>query len=146
MTSVVELIDVLCVICDMRYVICAYIFRLGKVVSGSPWITIFISLAICGVCLLGVLKFTKENRVDKLWTPQDSTVQRHKLWIQKNFPAQMRVSSVLLVAVNVLTPEVMKEVRNQSKSTTANYAENSSTEDVCTAPVLVKLIDLDKSE
>ena len=72
------------------------------------------------MCLLGVLKFTKENRVDKLWTPQDSIVQRHKLWIQKNFPAQMRVSSVLLVADNVLTPEVMKEVSNQSLSTTAN--------------------------
>ena len=100
--------------------ICAYINRLGKVVGGSPWITIFISLATCGVCLLGVLKFTKENRVDKLWTPQDSTVQRHKLWIQKNFPAQMRVSSVLLVADNVLTPEVMKEVSNQSLSTTTN--------------------------
>ena len=100
--------------------ICACIFRLGKVVGGSPWITIFISLAICGVCLLGVLKFTKENRVDKLWTPQDSTVQRHKFWIQKNFPAQMRVSSVLLVADNVLTPEVMKEVSNQSLSTTTN--------------------------
>ena len=92
---------------------CVYIFRLGKVVGSSPWITIFISLVISGACLLGVLKFKKENRVDKLWTPGDSTVQRHKLWIQKNFPAQMRASSVLLVANDVLTPEVMKEVSSQ---------------------------------
>ena len=32
----------------------------------------------------------------------------------------MRVSSVLLVADDVLTPEVMKEVSDQSLSTTAN--------------------------
>ena len=58
----------------------------------------------------------------------------------------MRVSSVLLVADNVLTPEVMKEVSNQSLSTTANQAENSSTEDVCTAPVMVKSNGVDKFE
>nr|XP_058943206.1 NPC1-like intracellular cholesterol transporter 1 [Pocillopora verrucosa] len=109
-----------------------YFYRLGKVVSGSPWITIFISLAICGVCLLGVLKFTKENRVDKLWTPQDSTVQRHKLWIQKNFPAQMRVSSVLLVAVNVLTPEVMKEaLMVYEKGTKIDRKTKHSWENIC---------------
>ena len=89
-------------------------FSLGKTVGGSPWIIIFISLALCGVCLIGVLRFTKENREDKMWVPPDSTAQRHRAWVQKNFPAKMRVSSVLLVADNVLTPEVMKEVCYQS--------------------------------
>ena len=90
-----------------------YLFSVGKTVGGSPWITILISLVVCGVCLIGVLKFTRENREDKMWVPQHSTAQRHRTWVDKNFPAKMRVSSVLIVADNVLTPEVMKEVRNQ---------------------------------
>ena len=89
-------------------------YSLGKTVGGNPWITIFISLVVCGVCLIGVVRFTRENREDKMWVPPDSTAQRHRAWVQKNFPAKMRVSSVLIVADNVLTPEVMKEVRNQS--------------------------------
>ena len=71
-----------------------------------------ISLGICTACILGTLKFTKENRADKLWTPEDSIAQRHKEWVQRNFPAEVRFSSVLLVAKNVLTPEAVKEVRN----------------------------------
>lgn len=85
-------------------------FSLGKAVGGSPWITIIISLAVCGGCLIGVFKFTQENRADKLWTPEDSIAQRHKEWVEKHFPAELRVSTVLLVAKNVLTPEVLQEV------------------------------------
>ena len=83
---------------------------LGKAVGGSPWITIIISLAICGGCLIGIFKFTQENRADKLWTPEDSIAQRHKEWVEKHFPAELRVSTVLLVAKDVLTPEVLREV------------------------------------
>jgi len=85
-------------------------FSLGKAVGGSPWITIIISLAICGGCLIGAFKFTQENRADKLWTPEDSIAQRHKEWVEKHFPAELRVSSVLLVAKDVLTPDVLQEV------------------------------------
>lgn len=84
-------------------------YRLGKAVGGSPWITIIISLAVCGGCLIGVFKFTQENRADKLWTPEDSIAQRHKEWVEKHFPAELRVSTVLLVAKDVLTPEVLQE-------------------------------------
>ncbi|XP_078353441.1 NPC intracellular cholesterol transporter 1-like isoform X2 [Oculina patagonica] len=83
-------------------------YRLGKAVGGSPWITILISLVVSGGCIIGALKFTQENRADKLWTPEDSIAQRHKEWVQENFPAEVRVSTVLLVAKNVLTPETMK--------------------------------------
>lgn len=58
------------------------------------------------------------------------------MWVQKNFPAEMRVSSVLLVADNVLTPEVMKEVRNQS--TMASYRNKSSQRNHCNDRIILK--------
>lgn len=98
-----------------------FVFSLGKAVGGSPWITIIISLAVCGGCLIGVFKFTQENRADKLWTPEDSIAQRHKEWVEKHFPAELRVSTVLLVAKNVLTPEVLQEVSyKRTKSMRSN--------------------------
>ena len=84
--------------------------RLGKAVGRSPWITILISLIICGGCLAGMVNFTQESRGDKLWTPEDSTAQKHKLWVDENFPTEVRVSIALLVAGDVLSPAILKEV------------------------------------
>ena len=83
---------------------------MGKAVGGSPWITILISLILCGACLVGLLEFTQESRPDKLWTPGDSTAQKHKLWVDDNFPTEVRVSVALIVAGDVLTPAILKEV------------------------------------
>lgn len=84
-------------------------YRLGKLVGGSPWITILISLIVSGLCLVGLIEFTQESRGDKLWTPADSLAQKHKTWVDANFPTELRVSVVLLVAGDVLTPVILKE-------------------------------------
>lgn len=85
--------------------------RLGKAVGGNPWISILISLIVCGGCAAGLINFTQEARGDKLWTPEDSTTQKHKLWVDENFPLEVRFSTALLVAGDVLTPAVLKEVK-----------------------------------
>lgn len=85
--------------------------RLGKAVGGSPWITILICLIICGACLAGLVNFTQESRGDKLWTPGDSTAQKHKNWVDDNFPLEMRVSVALLVTDDVLAPSTLKKVK-----------------------------------
>lgn len=56
-----------------------------------------------------MVNFTQESRGDKLWTPEDSTAQKHKLWVDENFPTEVRVSIVLLVAGDVLSPAILKE-------------------------------------
>ena len=84
--------------------------RLGKAVGGSPWITILISLLVVGACLVGLVRFTQESRGEKLWTPGDSQAQKHKEWVDENFPTDRRVTRFLLVAGDVLTPDVLKEV------------------------------------
>ena len=84
---------------------------MGKAVGGSPWITILISLIVCGACLAGLVNFTQESRGDKLWTPGDSTAQKHKNWVDDNFPLESRVSIALLVTDDVLTPSTLKTVK-----------------------------------
>ncbi|KAK2569522.1 Patched domain-containing protein 3 [Acropora cervicornis] len=84
-------------------------YRLGKLVGGSPWITILISLIVSGSCLIGLMEFTQESRGDKLWTPEDSLAQKHKNWVDANFPTEVRVSIALVVAGDVLTPFILKE-------------------------------------
>ena len=84
--------------------------RLGKAVGGSPWITILISLLVVGACLVGLVRFTQESRGEKLWTPGDSQAQKHKEWVDDNFPTDRRVTRFLLVAGDVLTPAILKEV------------------------------------
>lgn len=94
-----------------------FFFSLGKAVGGSPWISILISLLVAGVCLSGLLRFTQESREDKLWTPRDSVAQKHKDWVEETFPTERRVSIVLLIAGDVLTPATLKEVDGELKET-----------------------------
>ena len=75
-----------------------------------------ISLIVCGGCLVGLLRFTQESRGDKLWTPGDSAAQKHKVWVDENFPTEVRVSIALLVAGDVLTPEILGEVSENLRS------------------------------
>lgn len=94
----------------MLHTVLLYFCRLGKLVGGSPWITILISLIVSGSCLIGLMEFTQESRGDKLWTPEDSLAQKHKNWVDANFPTEVRVSIALVVAGDVLTPLILKEV------------------------------------
>lgn len=90
---------------------------MGKAVGGNPWISILISLLVAGACLSGLLRFTQESREDKLWTPRDSVAQKHKDWVEETFPTERRVSIVLLIAGDVLTPATLKEVDGKLKET-----------------------------
>ena len=60
--------------------------------------------------MVGMLNFTQESRAEKLWSPQDSPALRHQAWVQEKFPTSSRFSNVLLVAKDILTPEVFVEV------------------------------------
>ena len=60
--------------------------------------------------MVGMLNFTQESRAEKLWSPQDSPASRHQAWVQEKFPTSSRFSNALLVAKDILTPEVFVEV------------------------------------
>lgn len=98
--------------------------RLGRAVGGSPWITILICLIICGACLAGLVNFTQESRGDKLWTPGDSIAQKHKNWVDDNFPLEVRVSAALLVTGDVLTPSTLKKVKKDKIHISQSYFQD----------------------
>ena len=60
--------------------------------------------------MVGMLNFTQESRGEKLWSPQDSKATKHQAWVQEQFPAGAQFSVALLVAKDVLTPDVLVQV------------------------------------
>ena len=98
--------------------------RLGKTVGGSPWITIFVSLIVCAACMVGFLRFEQESRGEKLWVPQDAKAQDDRKWVEEMFPEESSQVNFILEKPNVLTAEVMKQVRLKSaayKSSTTDF-------------------------
>ena len=87
-----------------------FLHRLGRVVGRSPWMTIILSLIICGACLAGLANFTRESRGEKLWVPDNSQGFKDKEWVDKTFPAKSTQASFLLQGENVLSSEKLTEV------------------------------------
>ena len=85
-------------------------FRSGKTVGSSPWLTIFISLVICGLCLIGFLRFNQESRNGELWVPKDSKAQHDKNWIEQHFKAEPTPVSFIDMQSNVLNVDVIQKV------------------------------------
>ncbi|KAK4320358.1 hypothetical protein Pmani_008773 [Petrolisthes manimaculis] len=83
----------------------------GRVVTGHPFIAIFITLMVVGACSLGLLNLKLEQRTSKLWYPQDSNIVKVDEWRSHHFPAQHR-SHVLLweSEENVLTAVFVKRI------------------------------------
>ncbi|XP_035696825.1 patched domain-containing protein 3-like [Branchiostoma floridae] len=86
----------------------SFFYRLGKLVSGHPWLTILLTLLLGGSLSAGMVKFYEERREEKLWTPYGSRVIEHQNWINENFPAQFRFQNLLIEADNVLQPSVLR--------------------------------------
>ena len=97
-----------------RTLIYDFYYRLGYAVASHPLITIFLSLLVCGVCGIGLVRY--ESTIDdaKLWVPKTSRVLPEKAWRDKTFPEDDRFTSYIVSAHNVLTPPVINAVSQQS--------------------------------
>jgi len=85
-------------------------FCYGKTVATYPCLFILFCLALTGICSIGLLTFTMEERPFKLWIPQDSDFFKIAEWQQANFPNKYRIHTSLYEADNVLTPEVLLDL------------------------------------
>ena len=63
------------------------------------------------MCLIGLLRFQKEGRVEKMWVPAESQALEDKDWIEARFPENFHATSFLLEDSNVLTARVLRKVR-----------------------------------
>lgn len=89
--------------------------RYGKTVATWPVAFIIGSLFICGLCTLGLFKYTEEGNPYKLWIPQESDFVKNSEWLWENFPPDLRFHSVIITADNVLEPSVIQHVRRPLK-------------------------------
>ena len=85
-------------------------YRLGKNVGGKPWLTIILSLILSVLCLLGLLNFQKEGRIEKMWVPERSQALKDKVWVEARFPEKFHSSVFILQHDNVLTVENLRKM------------------------------------
>ncbi|XP_028413011.1 patched domain-containing protein 3-like [Dendronephthya gigantea] len=85
-------------------------YRLGKSVGSKPWITIIVSLILSAVCLLGLLNFQKEGRIEKMWVPEKSQALKDKVWVEERFPEKFHSSVLILKRPNVLTVKTLNKM------------------------------------
>ena len=54
--------------------------------------------------------FYEENDTEDLWIPKGSQALEDSKWVSDNFPTNIRVESVYVIAPNVLLPSVLQDV------------------------------------
>ncbi len=59
--------------------------------------------------------FYEENTLEKLWVPDDSRAYLDKAWTDKTFTEKLRQNLIIIVADNVLEPEVIQQVYNKRR-------------------------------
>ena len=85
--------------------------RIGNIVANNPWKTILISLICAGLCTLGLLEYSVENRGEKNWVSQSSVTLDYKDWIDETFPKKFRQINVMIESgENILTAKGMLAV------------------------------------
>ena len=89
-----------------------------------PAVFIVVSVVMTVAASFGFLVMEEETDGLKLWSPQDSEFTKNTVWLQTTFPSNSRFSSIIIVADNVLEPEIvrqtfalLKEIKNIKNST-----------------------------
>ena len=93
------------------YFLFSFFIRIGNIVANNPWKTILISLICAGLCTLGLLEYSVENRGEKNWVSQSSVTLDYKDWIDETSPKKFRQISVMVESSeNILTAKGMLAV------------------------------------
>ena len=99
----------------------------GELVASRPFLFILLCFAFTGLCGLGLLRFRAENEGIKLWIPENSDFRLNNDWLFANYPRSTRFASLILVAENVLLPEVVQAMYRVSRSIAAIRNINNDT-------------------
>ena len=86
--------------------------RYGKLVASNPWWAILGCFVIAGLSAIGLLEYRTENNAFKLWIPDNSEFLENYNFLQEKFPPDTRFNNFIVAADNVLTPDVIRLVRN----------------------------------
>jgi Niemann-Pick C1 protein len=104
--------------------------RLGYNVAEHPKKTILFSWLTVLLCCLGFLNFYQERDPLKLWVPDNSQFLVNTKFIMNKFGEAVRKQNVLIVADDVLTPEVMKKLAIISREINGIKAKGENNEQI----------------
>ena len=76
-----------------------------------PWWAILGCLVIAGLSGIGLLEYRVENNAFKLWIPDTSDFLKNYNFLQQKFPPDTRFNNMIVAGENVLTPEIIKQVK-----------------------------------
>ncbi|EDV28963.1 uncharacterized protein TRIADDRAFT_52362 [Trichoplax adhaerens] len=82
-------------------------YRIGLLIGRHPYHVVVTSIVCVAFCSLGFLRFTEENRIEKLWVPSTADSLVHMEWVDKNFPSNYHIESLVCVA-NTKSTNVIK--------------------------------------
>lgn len=85
--------------------------RFGLFMATHPLRTVCVALVVCGALGSGLL-FWKQRDDQDVWLPAASDLRLKKEWLETNFPARLYYETALIVGDNVLSPDVLRFVRN----------------------------------
>lgn len=66
------------------------------------------------VCGLGLLLWKEETDEVELYVPTDSVIRKDALWVEEHFRDDLRPENIIIVAPNILDPEVLRSVHRRS--------------------------------
>ncbi|KAK7065466.1 Patched domain-containing protein 3 [Halocaridina rubra] len=103
----------------------------GTAVAKRPTIFIVVCMVITGLCSIGLMKFTMEERPFKLWIPQDSDFIKVMEWQKENFPVEFRIHIAIYEAENVLDKSVLLEMLRVHEAVANASTNNATWNSVC---------------
>ena len=80
----------------------------GTTVASNPWKVILATVALTGLCSLGLLNFTSERNAWRVWLPEGSRFSIIQEWKERHFIEDTRATITHLTHTdNVLTPDAL---------------------------------------
>ncbi|XP_029156681.1 patched domain-containing protein 3-like isoform X1 [Nylanderia fulva] len=106
-------------------------YRIGFSIATKPWLWLIMSLCLNIVCGLGLLLWKEEIDELELYVPMDSIIREDASWVKEHFRDDLRHESIIVVAPNVLDPEVLRSIRDIERDVRSIIIKNNTWEDVC---------------
>ncbi|XP_011151061.2 patched domain-containing protein 3 [Harpegnathos saltator] len=106
-------------------------YRIGLSIATKPWLWLIISLCLNIICGFGVILWREEVDEVELYVPIGSVFRKDAAWVKEHFRDDLRHESIIVIAPNVLDPEVLRSIKDIERDVKSIVVQNDTWEDVC---------------
>lgn len=120
-------------------------FNLGVMVARHPWRIITVTWVFVAFSSIGMFRFYIEKNPMNLWVPPDSDFRQDTNWYIDKFGIGFRLQRLLIVADDVLQPQVIKAIHNITNVVNTHevkyQSETININDLCYKVPVVNIYD-----